>query len=480
MTPAGVVTRADQWAAFTRALLAMLVVGFITAAASVEALRVGAAAAGLLYMLPVLWASARSGLNAGLASALFAAFCYNYFLLEPRYTLRIHGVGDVAAFAVLTLVAVVTSRLASDLRTREAEAHRRAATSAAEAELATELARVHDRVALDAAAIAVFARLFGGAHLIDGADLAAKRSGLSPLDAAAAAWALHHGALSGATTEVMPMADYRFVPLGRGAGDVLALAAGHPDDAGELESAVALARVWVQARDRLSAEAARQAREEVDARDHMRRTLLAALGHDFRTPLTILKAGLAEMGGEAAARLGREVDRLVRLSADLIASARMEGGGVLTLEPVDLIDTVASALPPADGTRVAVNTAIPPDLPLVRADPVALVHVLGNLLDNALRHARTRVDVIARAAGDRVRVAVIDDGDGVDPALVETLFGRFVAGSDRDRGSGLGLAIAHDLATAMDAELTVTQADGGGACFTVAIPLNTAPHGSLP
>ena len=461
-------TRVDQWAAFRRAILALTSVGLITVAASVEALRIGAAAAGLLYMLPVLWASARAGLSAGLAAAFSAAFCYNFFLLEPRYTLRIHGVGDVAAFAVLTLVAIVTSRLASGLRASELEARSRAAASEAEAELATVLARVHDRVTLDETALAMLDRLFGGACLVTGKDLLAKRSGLAPLDAAAAAWALHNHMTSGASTDVMPAADNRYVPLARGGNDVLALAAGHPADRQPIEFAQALARVWVQARDRLSVDAERQARGQAEEREGVRRALLAALGHDFRTPLTVLKSGLAEMGGDAAVRLGREVDRLVRLSADLIASARMEGGVPLTLEPVDIVDAVGSVLPVGDGgERVTLATAIPDNLPLVRADAVALVHVLGNLVDNAVRHARSRVELSAHAHDCVVRIDVTDDGEGIETAIGATLFDQFVTGTDRDGSSGLGLSIARDLAVAMGARLTAAAGPDGGARFSI-------------
>jgi two-component system, OmpR family, sensor histidine kinase KdpD len=471
------VTPAEQWAAFARAVAALAAVAAITGAATIEALRIGAAAAGLLYLLPVLWASARAGLGAGLASAAFAALCYNFFLLEPRFTLRIHGVGDVAAFVVLTAVAVVTSRLASDLRAREIEARQRAEASEAEAELTALLAKPHTREALDAEALAFFSARFGEAHLVRSDALAEKRAGLSPLDAAAAAWALHNGSPSGHASEVMPSADFRFVPLGRGSDDVLALAAAASVEPLASEAAAGLARIWVQARDRLTAEAERQAREEAEQRDEVRRTLLAALGHDFRTPLTVLKSGLAELEGEAPARLGREVDRIVRLSEDLIAAARLESGQGVVLEPVDLVDTIAALGAPEAHREpsIAMVTQIPDDLPLVRADPVMLVHLLGNLVENALRHARSQVVIAARAAGETVQVEVRDDGDGIDPAIAGMMFERFVSGSDRAGGSGLGLAIARDLAQALGGSLSAGEAPGGGACFTLTLRPFTAP-----
>lgn len=464
-------TRADQWASFARAVAAFAAIGLITVAASIETLKVGPAAAGLLYMLPVLWVSARAGLTSGLLSAGFAVLCYNYFLLEPRYTLRIHGASDVAAFVVLTVVAVVTSRLAANLRLRELEAQQRAEASTAEAELAVRLARAGDRTSLDRSALDFFSEQYCEAMLVRADDLANKQTGLAPLDAAAAAWALHNGALSGHASEVMPSADFRFVPLGRGGEDVLALAADTRGDAHEGQVAQRLGGIWTQARDRLAADDERRAREAAEAREATRRTLLAALGHDFRTPLTVLKSGLAEIGGEQATRLGNEVDRIVRLSEDLIAAARLENGQSVRLEAVDLIDAVSSALPsPAARGQIDVRIDIPVDLPLIAGDSVMLVHLIGNLLDNAVRHARSEVTISADASADQVRLDVRDDGPGIDPAIAATLFDGFASGSDRVGGSGLGLTIARQLATAMGATLVAGDADGEGALFTLRLP----------
>jgi two-component system sensor histidine kinase KdpD len=277
----------------------------------------------------------------------------------------------------------------------------------------------------------------------------------------------------------MPSADFRFVPLAPGGGDVLALAAGKHPQPRDGEVARTLARSWVQARDRLTAEAERQAREEADQRDTVRRALLAALGHDFRTPLTLLKSGLAELDGDAPARLGGEVDRIIRLSEDLIAAARLETGQAARVDPVDLVDIAAAAIPkPENG--IAVRTELPDDLPLVQGDAVMLTHVLGNLVHNALRHARAEVVIAVRADDGFVLLDVRDDGPGIDPAVTANIFDRFVSGpgGEGGLGLGLGLAIARDLASAMGASLSAGDAPGGGACFTLRLaqfPLRALP-----
>jgi len=85
----------------------------------------GLASAALLFLLPVLLASARGGLGPGMAAALLGAGAYNFFLLPPRFSLRIHATENLVSVVVLAMVALVTSRLANNLRAREAEASAR-------------------------------------------------------------------------------------------------------------------------------------------------------------------------------------------------------------------------------------------------------------------------------------------------------------------------------------------------------------------
>jgi two-component system sensor histidine kinase KdpD len=280
----------------------------------------------------------------------------------------------------------------------------------------------------------------------------------------------------------MPAADWTFLPLGPGTatdGAVAALA--RPDDGrlrtqDELAHLVEAARLIGQARDREELEGERRAREGLVETDRLRQTLLAALAHDFRTPLTVLigrLAGLAATSPDAAEALGA-ARRLDRMMADLLGAARLEAGALEPrIERIDLVDAVAGAI---EATRSAdspvIRNSLAPDLPLVPADPLLLHHLLVNLLDNAQRHARTRVQVEARATDGRVILAVADDGLGIPLADRDRLFDRFtrLEGSDRTGGSGLGLAIVKGFAEAMDMQVTLTEAEGGGARFELAFP----------
>ena len=197
----------------------------------------GLASAALLILLPVLYAAARGGVGPGLFAALAGAAAYNFFLLPPRYTFRIHGLENLVSVFVLVAVAVVTSRLATRLMAREAEALERARMSDEAAELSAILAG-HSAQAALAKGIEWVVLRYGDLRLLAEAALPNGDAAFSSLDLAAAAWALHNGDLTGHGTEVMSAADWTFVPLvpkSRKDGHVAALA--RPNDGRRRESA---------------------------------------------------------------------------------------------------------------------------------------------------------------------------------------------------------------------------------------------------
>lgn len=457
------------------ATLAML--GAIIALGAFEVAGLSLTGTALLLTLPVLFAASRGDALYGAIVAILASAVFNFFLLPPRFTFHIDGAIYLVTFLVFVVVALVTGVTTSGLRLREREAAAQAAQSDLESAFLAEMALAASREDLDARALAFLAGHFGPPRLFRAEDLQAGTTGLAPLDASAAVWALEHEAVTGHASAIMPAADFRFFAFGRAAHDVLALPVAGPQDIAEGAFLARLARAWGQARDHLDMLAQRQRGEEAEARERTRRALLSALGHDFRTPLTVLKEGLARMEGAQAAELGEEVERLRRLGEDLLASARLDAGLALACEPVDLVDIFGELerqFPPAR-RKVALAMELAADLPLVRAEPVMLLHLLGNVLDNGLRHAAARLTVSARATGGGVAVRVADDGPGIPGALATSVFEPFVSGGHDARaargGSGLGLAIARDLAEAMGARLSLESSGAGeGAVFVLRLP----------
>ncbi len=245
----------------------------------------------------------------------------------------------------------------------------------------------------------------------------------------------------------------------------------------------AVALVMSDLSSRLREQAARAERLEIDQlRDQLRETLLSSLSHDLRTPLTTLRAGLDELArdGEGKADTLRMVQtealRLERMVANLLEMNRLETGATSRIEVIDLTDTVAAVIADQQpAVREAVNIALPDDLPMVRADPHMLHHMLLNLLENALRHGNGRhVAISARADGGTVVLQVSDRGPGIPVGEEDAIFSRFNRDRRFDRTgshSGLGLAIVRGFGDAQKLKVVAAnRSDGAGAIFSIIFP----------
>lgn len=464
---------------YVLALLGVALIGWLT---TIFLPILGLASAALLFLLPVLFASARGGTGPGLVAALAGAAAYNFLLLPPRFTLRVHGFDNVISVVAFFSVALVTSRLSIRLQAQRNEAEVRAQESREAADLAAVLGNSDSDQAL-ANGTAWLEERFGPASLIARGEPSGDDGRFSSLDLSAAAWAMHNGDMTGHGTAVMPAADWTFLPLSphnRGEGHVVALARpasgrvrGEPELAHIRQLVFLLGQAW----DRAALGRERRERERLKDSEDLRRSLLASLAHDLRTPLTVVIGRLREMGSavpEAAETLAA-ARRIGRMMEDLLGAARIESGHLApNMESLDLVDVVSTACAAASApSEIAIERTIPNDLPLVRGDATLLHHVLLNLIDNAVRHARSRIMISATAASGNVRLTVADDGPGIPPQERERIFERFVRieGTDRTHGSGLGLAIVKGFADAMGIGVEAKGTPSGGACFALRLPL---------
>jgi signal transduction histidine kinase len=199
-----------------------------------------------------------------------------------------------------------------------------------------------------------------------------------------------------------------------------------------------------------------------------RRFLVSAIAHDLRTPLFTLRGSLEALerniGTDELGRAQRKAAHLDRLIDDLFAFARADYAPVR--EPVELAEIARAAADAVDGGSKAIVVAGGPAV--AHGDPVALRRALTNLIENAVRHARTRVHVIVQPGS----VTVADDGDGFAAEDLPHVFEPLFRG-DRARaagGAGLGLAIARRLARAHDGEVEAANAPSGGARVTLVLP----------
>jgi signal transduction histidine kinase len=237
---------------------------------------------------------------------------------------------------------------------------------------------------------------------------------------------------------------------------------------------------------------------ELATADAQRRELLANVGHELRTPVAALRAQLENLADgvrpadpAALAEVLDQVERLGDLLTDLLDLARADAGAVpLERRPVVVAELVAGLVRQVQaarpGSRIAVD--VPPGL-VADVDPFRLGQVVTNLLDNAARHARSRVTVQARPLGDGgLVVDVTDDGPGIPRERWESVFERFRRGATGEiaiiggqagaqaktlggggtmgegtmgGGTGLGLAIARWAVVLHGGRIAVVESDGG-------------------
>ncbi|PZR51677.1 two-component sensor histidine kinase [Xylanimonas oleitrophica] len=237
------------------------------------------------------------------------------------------------------------------------------------------------------------------------------------------------------------------------------------------------------------AEAFNQMGTRLDQNETMRRRLMADVAHELRTPvatiagyLDAIEEGVEQLTPSTAEVLRSQASRLTRLAADLAAVTRAESGALpLALESADAGDLVAAAVdaarPSYESKGVALAGRVEDQLPPIAADRDRFGQVLGNLLENALRHTPGggTVEIIVSRAHGGVRFAVVDTGEGIDAEHLPHVFERFYrVDTARDRGhggSGVGLAIVRALVTAHGGTVSVrSDGPGGGTSFVIDVP----------
>jgi signal transduction histidine kinase len=221
----------------------------------------------------------------------------------------------------------------------------------------------------------------------------------------------------------------------------------------------------------------------LQATETRRRSFLAEVTHELRTPLAVIRGeaeaiadGVHPAEPEQLGRILSAARTVERLVEDLGTLSLSDAGGlILRREPVDLEvfinETVSDLRPAAGAAGVALEAKVAEGLPPVLLDPARIGGVLGNLVTNALRHTLSggTVTVTASRSGNGVAITVQDSGSGIPADMLPHVFERFVKDPESP-GSGLGLAIARDVLTAHLGTIKATSTPGKGTKIEVWLP----------
>ncbi len=489
-----------KWAPYAWATLACLAA---TAVASVLLRVFDLANVVMLFLLTVVIVAWRWGRGPGAWAAFFAVACFDFFFVPPRLSMSVSDTQFVFTFALMLGVALAIGQLTARVRHEARVAGARERRAITMATLAREVSG-----ALTVEQIVEIARrdFGGGFHagiglaLPDAGDRVRAVAGNAiTVDEDIAQWVYDHAQPAGAGTTTLSAAHARYLPLKapmrvRG---VLALEPkesewlDEPEEQRLLEAccnqlALALERVHF-------VEVAQSTLVQIEG-ERMRNTLLSAMSHDLRTPLTTIlgaaQTATAQLRGHPAeslvASIGQQAQAMLRLVENLLDMARLQSRGVeLNRQWQSLEEILGSALRELREPLGAhpVQVSVPADLPLLEVDALLIERVLVNLLENAAKHTPpgTPVEVHARHDDKCVVIEVSDTGPGLPPIAPEKLFDPFERGHKESTvaGIGLGLALARRIVEAHGGRIEARPRAPHGASFVVSLPAPPSPHVEL-
>lgn len=464
----------------------------------------------MVYLLAVVAVATRLGRGPAMFASVLSVAAFDFFFVPPEWTFAVSDTQYLVTFSVMLLVAFVISTLTNRVREQAELARRRERRTAALLSLSRELAATRELDRLLDACVRQISELFDAqvAILLPADDrrvsVRARRGSGYEVDekeSGVALWVFDHDQAAGLGTGTLPGARALYLPLigSRGTVGVLGVCPSgqntvrDPDQLRLLEAFASQSALAIE-RARL-AEETRAAWERVEA-EFMRNTLLSSVSHDLRTPLAAIAgaaSSLVEAGDslplavrrEMAESIFEESDRMERLVNNLLDMTRLESGGLhIRKEWQPIAEVIGSALHHLDrrlhGREVRVE--IPPGLPLIPLDAIAIEQVLTNLLDNAVQYTfpGSPIDIRVELGERQIAIELLDRGPGLPSGEEQQVFQKFFraqpAGIDRARrGIGLGLAISKGIVEAHGGTIIARNRPGGGACFRLTLPIEGTP-----
>jgi two-component system sensor histidine kinase KdpD len=448
---------------------------------------------GLIFLMAVVALATRLGQGPVYLAATLSALLWNFLFLPPLYTFYVSSLENAMMFGMYFVVALAMGHLISRVRARERMDRRREERATAMYLLTLKLADASTWEEIDRTAVANVERVFKAEASLLRPDASGQlRTMLSERDLSIAQWAFQHGQPTGRFTDTLPMADAMYLPL-RTNGDVLGVLRVKwrqttPPNLDQQTLLEGFQRhiALVLDRQRLR-ETEAQARILAES-ERFSRALLNSISHELRTPLAAITSavsGLAVQPPDVQHALISEIrqasDRLNRVVGNLLDMTRLESGHVKPhLDWCDVNDLVHISLKRLDKDLAGhpVSVSVPPDLPLVRMDMVLMEQALTNLLLNAAVHtpSGTPVQVMAVAQEGELAITVADRGPGLSGEALPRVFDKFYrAPGSPAGGTGLGLPIVKGFVEAQGGRVQAANRAGGGAAFTVTLPLQEAP-----
>lgn len=457
----------------------------------------------LVFVLAVLVAATLLGRGPAVLTSFLAVACFDFFFVPPRFSFTVAHTQYLITFAVMLAVSLVITHLTNAYREKTIEAERRAGESALLHELASALSgALSVEQVVERLTDVLVRRLHAGASLFvpDAAGklvaVPAEGQHIALVELVTAQGVYASGQPTHANSDLHDGVFTVLRPLDgstrrRGVLGLQFRGAVPPDDEALPGAIAALVTTAIE---RIHfVEVAQSTTLEMQT-ERLRSSILSAISHDLRTPLTVLfgladtlvqSAGLSAEQQATAVTLREQSHRLHRMVDNLLDMARLKSGRIVLKRDwqsiPDLFGASVQAMSPwLDARRV--RFAWPDDLPLIEIDALLIERVFCNLLENAIKYSPpdSPVGVSAQVAGSppdrRLVLAIDNDGAGFPADRVETVFTLFERGSAESTvpGVGVGLAVCRAIVEAHGGSIVALNRPGG-ARVQLALPLGIAP-----
>jgi two-component system sensor histidine kinase KdpD len=461
-----------------------------------------------IFILTVVLVAVRFGRGPAAMAAVLSVCAFDFFFVPPRLSFAVSDVQYLLTFFIMLAVGLITGQLTAGLRFQARVASHREERAGSLYEIARDLSgavQIEQVVKISDESIERTFRASAALLLPDASGklaVTSSRAGATlEVETGIAQWAFDKGQPAGFGTDTLPGSQVLYIPLrapNRARG-VLAVKANNrrllriPEQRQLLDTFAALIAIALERVHYVGV--AQDALVKMES-ERLRNSLLAALSHDLRTPLTVL-VGLAESLTltkpplspaqlETTDAIQDEARRMSTLVSNLLDMARIESGEVkLNLEWQPLEEVVGAALHAARSMlkQHAVAVHLPRDLPLVRIDALLIERVLVNLLENASKYTPpgSTVTLSAAIVADRLKISVSDDGPGLPLGREEAVFQKFTRGERESAtpGVGLGLAICRAIIESHQGKIVAANRPDGGAEFIITMPLGTPPISTI-
>lgn len=435
-----------------------------------------------------------------LLAAALSATIWDFFFLPPVFQFHVSHVEDALLLVMYFVVAFALGQLTTRIRAQEVAERKRESRATTLYLLGRELAEATTGDQIIRKVVDELGRTFDATVAILLPDntnrLQLQSGGTLPVDdkgSEVAKWVFEHRQPAGKFTKNLPITDALFVPLesnNSGVGVLgLSLKQSILPTIHQRNLLDALTRQIALALDRQRLSELSEKAKLLAESERLGKTLLDSMSHEIRTPVAAIRAAAVDLvetnsvsgpGTAMVEEIQEAADRLNRLVGKVLDITRMESGHIKPqFNECEINDIVNMAVAETEKemARHKLTVEMEPDLPIIRTDFVFLQQALMNLLSNAAFHTPpgTPVELRVWKTEASVNMAIADRGPGLSPQVLERAFEKFYRGpSAPTGGTGLGLSLVRGFVEALGGKVVAENQSGGGARFTIALPLSNA------